>query len=78
MESTLCRRLRSNPTTANSRLVVLSGSLSDEKIAAARVAGADAWIEKGASRSEILRISGFGGELNEQRAPQYGAGTINQ
>jgi excisionase family DNA binding protein len=51
----LCRRLRANPATAKARLVVLSGVLSDEYIAAARAAGADAWLEKGAPAAEILR-----------------------
>jgi excisionase family DNA binding protein len=57
----LCRRLRANPTTANSRLIMLSGVLSEENISAARAAGADDWIEKGASRDEILRVLGLGG-----------------
>jgi len=57
----LCRRLRASPTTASSRLVILSGVLSEENISAARAAGADAWIEKGASRDEILRVLGLGG-----------------
>jgi len=64
----LCRRLRASPVTANSRLVILSGSLSPENIVAARAAGADAWIEKGASRAEILRILGLGGALTHSRA----------
>jgi excisionase family DNA binding protein len=57
----LCRRLRASPVTANSRLVMLSGSLLPENIEAARAAGADAWIEKGASRTEILNVLGLGG-----------------
>jgi len=68
----LCRRLRASPTTANSRLVILSGALSEEKISAARAAGADAWIEKGASRSEILRILGLGGGLSGHRTSHLG------
>jgi excisionase family DNA binding protein len=56
----LCRRLRASPTTANSRLIILSGVLSEENISAARAAGADEWIEKGASRDEILRVLGVG------------------
>ena len=52
----LCRRLRANPTTATARLVVLSGALSSEHIAAAQAAGADAWLEKGASAAEILGV----------------------
>ena len=56
----LCRRLRASPTTANSRLIILSGVLSEENISAARAAGADDWIEKGASRDEILRVLGLG------------------
>jgi excisionase family DNA binding protein len=57
----LCRRLRATPTTANSRIVILSGSLSEENVSAARNAGADAWIEKGASRAEILGTLGLAG-----------------
>jgi excisionase family DNA binding protein len=57
----LCRRLRASPVTAGSRLVILSGLLSAEKIAGARAAGADAWIEKSASRAEILGALGLGG-----------------
>jgi CheY-like chemotaxis protein len=52
----LCRRLRANPTTATARLVVLSGALSSEHIAAAQAAGADAWLEKGASAAAILAV----------------------
>jgi excisionase family DNA binding protein len=63
----LCRRLRASPATANSRLVMLSGSLSPENIEAARAAGADAWIEKGASRAEILRVLGLGGAFTGPR-----------
>jgi CheY-like chemotaxis protein len=63
----LCRRLRASPTTAGSRLVILSGLLSEEKIAAARAAGADAWIEKGASRDEILRVLGLAGTRHSGR-----------
>jgi len=40
---------------------MLSGVLSEENISAARAAGADDWIEKGASRDEILRVLGLGG-----------------
>jgi excisionase family DNA binding protein len=63
----LCRRLRASPATANSRLVMLSGSLSPENIEAARAAGADAWIEKGASRAEILKVLGLGGAITSPR-----------
>jgi excisionase family DNA binding protein len=63
----LCRRLRASPATANSRLVMVSGSLSQEVIAAVRAAGADAWIEKGASRAEILRVLGIGDDLTHSR-----------
>lgn len=69
----LCRRLRASPVTANSRLVILSGSLSEENIAAARAAGADAWIEKGASRAEILRLLGVAGALSNPRAQATGS-----
>ena len=68
----LCRRLRASPATANSRLVILSGALSAETIAAARAAGANAWIEKGASRSEILEILGLGAGPGGQRATPAG------
>ncbi len=63
----LCRRLRASPVTVNSRLVILSGSLSPENVAAARAAGADAWIEKGASRAEILAVFGVVGALRSPR-----------
>jgi excisionase family DNA binding protein len=63
----LCRRLRATPTTANSRIVILSGSLSEENIAAARNAGADAWIEKGASRADILGMLGLAGAAGAGR-----------
>jgi excisionase family DNA binding protein len=66
----LCRRLRASPATANSRLVIVSGSLSQENIAAARAAGADAWIEKGASRAEILRVLGLGDALTRSKVPE--------
>jgi excisionase family DNA binding protein len=66
----LCRRLRASPVTANSRLVIVSGSLSQENIAAARAAGADACIEKGASRAEILRVLGLGGALTHSKVPE--------
>jgi excisionase family DNA binding protein len=55
----LCRRLRASATTAKSRLVILSSSLTEAHVAAARAAGADAWLEKGAPRSEILRVLGL-------------------
>jgi excisionase family DNA binding protein len=55
----LCRRLRANPTTATSRLVILSSALTEDHVAAARAAGADAWLEKGASRSQILQVLGL-------------------
>ena len=63
----LCRRLRATPATAESRLVILTGALSDERISAAREAGADAWIEKGASRAEILRTLGLTSEAGTKR-----------
>lgn len=56
----LCRRLRASAITSKSRLVMLSGSLTPENIAAARAAGADAWLEKRASRAEILKVLGIG------------------
>jgi excisionase family DNA binding protein len=55
----LCRRLRRSATTGKSRLVVLSAALTADNIASARTAGADAWLEKGASRAEILRVLGL-------------------
>lgn len=51
----LCARLRASATTAASRLVVLSAALNEDNAAAARRAGADACIPKGASREAILR-----------------------
>ena len=56
----LCRRLRASPVTANAELVVMSNALNEENIAAVRAAGADKWLEKGASRAEILLALGFG------------------
>jgi CheY-like chemotaxis protein len=50
----LCRRLRMNPATATARLVVLSGVLSPENVSAVQAAGADMWLEKGASSAAIL------------------------
>lgn len=55
----LCRRLRIDPTTAGARLVVMSGEMSAEKAAAARAAGADACLEKGTKRVEILAALGL-------------------
>jgi excisionase family DNA binding protein len=69
----LCRRLRASPVTANCRLVILSSSLSEENIAAAQGAGADAWIEKGASRAEILSLLGVAGALGNPRARATGS-----
>lgn len=68
----LCRRLRATPATANSRIVILSGSLSQENVSAARSAGADAWIEKGASRAEILGTIGLAAAAEAQRAAAAG------
>jgi len=68
----VCRRLRASPVTANCRLVILSSSLSEENIAAAQDAGADAWIEKGASRAEILSVLGVAGALGNPRAQAIG------
>ena len=55
----LCRRLRASAATARARLVILSGALTDDNIAAAKRAGADAWLDKGASRPEILAVLGL-------------------
>jgi excisionase family DNA binding protein len=52
----LCRRFRKSPATSTARLVVLPGALLEEHIAAARAAGADAWLEKGASAADILQV----------------------
>jgi excisionase family DNA binding protein len=52
----LCRRLRASAATAAARIVVLSGALSADNIAAAKLAGADDCLDKGAPRAEILRI----------------------
>jgi CheY-like chemotaxis protein len=56
----LCKRLRASPTTASARIVILSSALTEENIAAARVAGANQWLDKGASRADILNALGFG------------------
>lgn len=55
----LCRRLRASATTARARLVILSGALTADNIAAAKRAGADAWLDKGASRPELLAVLGL-------------------
>ena len=70
----LCRRLRASPVTANSRLVILSGSLSPENIAGARTAGANAWIDKSASRAEILAVLGLAGAPRNRRALELESG----
>jgi len=51
----LCKRLRASATTAKARIILLSGALTEERIAAARAAGVDEWLGKGATRAEILR-----------------------
>lgn len=61
----LCRRLRTSPTTATAKLVILSNSLTDENIAAVQDAGADRWLEKASSREQILRTLGIG-ETNRE------------
>ena len=55
----LCRRLRQSEATAQARLVLISGALTEEVTARARTVGADAWLDKGASRAEILRVLGL-------------------
>jgi len=64
----LCRRLRASPTTANAKLVVMSNALNEENIAAVQAAGANGWLEKGASRAEILLALGFGGAATRARS----------
>jgi len=59
----LCRRLRASPTTASAELVVMSNALTEENIAAVRAAGANRWLEKGASRAEILAALGLGARV---------------
>ncbi|HEX8755302.1 MAG TPA: response regulator [Steroidobacteraceae bacterium] len=68
----LCRRLRATPTTANSRIIILSGSLTEENESAACDAGADAWIGKGASRAEILETLDLAGAGRARRAAAAG------
>jgi len=64
----LCRRLRASPTTANAELIVMSNLLNEESVEAVRAAGANRWLEKGASRAEILLALGFG-TVAAARAP---------
>ncbi|HUL46948.1 MAG TPA: response regulator [Steroidobacteraceae bacterium] len=76
----LCRRLRANPTTASAELVVISNALTEENTAAVRAAGADRWLEKGASRAEILAALGLGagaaaGAPNRQESVQKASTT---
>ena len=67
----LCRRLRASPTTANAELVVMSSALNEENIAAVRAAGANKWLEKGASRAEILLAIGFGAVAARRRPSKH-------
>ena len=55
----LCRRLRASPATMTARIIMLSGALTKENIAAAQAAGADQWLEKGTPRAEILKAVGI-------------------
>ncbi len=55
----LCRRLRASPATASARIVILSSALTEDNSVAARSAGADHWLDKGASRATILQALGF-------------------
>lgn len=66
----LCRQLRASPTTASADLVVMSHALNEENIAAVRAAGANRWLEKGASRAEILLALGFVGAAVPGRSKQ--------
>jgi excisionase family DNA binding protein len=68
----LCRRLRASPTTAKAELVVMSSVLDEENIAAVRAAGANRWLEKGASRTEILQALGFTKQAGAASAPGSG------
>lgn len=60
----VCRRLRARAATAGARIVVHSGHLTPENVVAVREAGADAWLEKGATREEILQALGLSGSTD--------------
>lgn len=65
----LCARLRRSPATAEARIVVISGDLTDRNIAAARAAGASAWLDKGAPRAEIAAALGLRRPVPSPEAP---------
>jgi two-component system chemotaxis response regulator CheY len=51
-----CRRLRSEPTTADATIVMLTGDSDDEAERGARAAGADLFLTKPFSPLHLLRL----------------------
>jgi DNA-binding response OmpR family regulator len=49
----LCRRLRDDPATTNLPIMLVSADVDDQRIAAARVAGADDYLTKPFHRAEL-------------------------
>jgi DNA-binding response OmpR family regulator len=49
----LCRRLRDDPATMNLPIMLVSADVDDQRIAAARVAGADDYLTKPFHRAEL-------------------------
>ena len=49
----LCRRLRDDPATATLPIMLVSADVNDQRIAAARIAGADDYLTKPFHRSEL-------------------------
>jgi len=49
----LCRRLRDDPATATLPIMLVSADVNDQRIAAARTAGADDYLTKPFNRSEL-------------------------
>jgi CheY-like chemotaxis protein len=49
----LCRRLRADPATTNLPIMLVSADVNDQRIAAARAAGADDYLTKPFHRTEL-------------------------
>jgi CheY-like chemotaxis protein len=60
-----CRRLRSEPGTADATIVMLTGDADDEVERHARAAGADLFLTKPFSPLEILRLVDRVGQRHE-------------